>query len=432
MDDVPLATIWGAGLGALIALVLSAVFSGSEIAFYAAHRLYLLVKARRTGWIGRFLSKVLSHPSRFILLILISNNLVLVVFSILFARVVQAAAVAHGAAWSPALDFWLTTVLSTLIVLLFGEYFPKALFYRMPERLLLRLVPFLAAWYLLIYPIFWLVQVVIQGVGRLVGLDLNEGSSFSLRDWYLLVVPRGRKRSESALMVRRALEFPDIRLRDCLVPRNEVVNIDINAGEEALRQRFREHGLSRIVVYDGDPTNIVGYVHAVSLFTRPRNLRDILITPPVFPESMKADRALRKMIAEHKNLAVVTDEYGTPVGIVTLEDILEEVVGDIRDEFDQRRLRERKVGDDTYELSARLEVDYLNEKYGMGLPEGDYQTLGGLIVHEAGRIPRPGEKVTIPPYEFEVMRGNERRIELLKAQRTEPSAASSEEEDNIE
>ncbi len=424
MDDVPLASILGAAAGALIALFFSAVFSGSEIAFYAAHRLYLIIKARQKGRMRRFLAGVMARPSRFVLLILIGNNFVLALFSILFSRVIQGLAAARGLQWSPALDFWMTTVLSTVIVLLFGEYLPKALFYRMPERMLLRLMPLLAVWYILIYPIFWLVMQVMQAMGRLVGIDIHEESTFSLRDWYLLVVPHGRKSSESSLMVRRALEFPDVRLRDCLVPRNEVVGIDVHADEKALRRLFREHGLSRIIVYDRDPTRILGYVHAVSLFSRPRSLREVIIRPPFFPESMKAAHALQKMIGDHKNLAVVVDEYGTPIGIVTVEDILEEVVGDIRDEFDRRRLRERKLDADTYELSARLEVDYLNEKYDMELPRGDYQTLGGLIVHEFGRIPARGEKVKIPPYEFEVMEGNERRIHLLKAHRIRPSEAS--------
>ncbi len=417
MDEIPLSIAWVEVVGALVALVLSAVFSGSEIAFYASQRLYLLVKVRRSRWIGRFLRSHLEQPSRFVMFILISNNLVLVIFSLLFAQVVQSWVEGQGIAWTSVLDFWLTTGLSTATVLLFGEYFPKALFYRMPERMLLRVMPVLMMWYVLIYPLYAMILGVVELIGKVMGVGQREPSVFSLKDWYLLVAGGQQQESASITMMRRAMAFPDVRLRHCLVPRSEVVAIDVNASEAVLRRLFQQHGVSRIIVYDNDPTRIIGYVHAVSLFRRPRDIREVLMEVPVFPESMKAEQTLRKMIADRKNLAVVVDEYGVPVGVVTLEDILEEIVGDIRDEFDRGKLHERKIGDGEYEFSARLEIDYLNDKYGMGLPKGDYQTLGGLVVHEMGHIPRRGERVIIFPYEFEVLRGTPRRVELLRVRK---------------
>lgn len=413
-------------------LLASAFFSGMEIAFVSANRLQLELDAKQ-NWQGALMAHLARRPQWMIATLLVGNNLALVFCGMesgdLIARgLFQAADWNH--ADSPVLALGTQTALTTAIVLVLAEFLPKSLFHANPNRWLkLLAVPLAVAHYLLLLPgllVVGLSQLSLRTLGRKPEEDGSEREPMGATDLdHFIREMSGRMEPEQELehelqIMQNALEFNKVRARDCLIPRNEVVALELNTDMGSLRDLFVESGLSKIVIFRGDIDNVVGYVHSRDLFKRPEKLSSILHSTFVIPEPMPADEVLRQFIRRRKHLAVVVDEFGGTSGILTMEDIVEQIVGDIEDEHDVEVLVEEQLGPGVWRLSARLEVETVNEKYGVQLPLNDaYETLGGLILHQTETIPIPGHTLTLNDAIIEVEEVDSNRIETIRLLLTE-------------
>ena len=409
----------------LASLVASAFFSGMEIAFVSANRLQLELDAKQT-WQGTLLAHLSKRPQWMIATLLVGNNLALV-----FCGMESGELIANwlfgvsdwNEASSPVLALGSQTVFTTLIVLVLAEFLPKSFFHANPNRWLKLLsVPLALVHYALLLPgllVVGLSALSIRLMGRAQGGDGRESMGATDLDHFIREMS-GRMEPEQELehelqIMQNALEFNKVRARDCLIPRNEVVALELNAEMKELRELFVETGLSKIVIYRGDIDNVVGYVHSRDLFKRPEKLTSILHSTFVIPEPMPADEVLRQFIRRRKHLAVVVDEFGGTSGILTMEDIVEQIVGDIEDEHDVEALIEEEIEPGIWRFSARLDVETVNERYGLRLPLNDaYETLGGLVLHQTETIPTPGLTLSVAETTIEVEAVESNRIETLR------------------
>ncbi len=411
-------------LGSLLA---SAFFSGMEIAFVSANRLQLELDAKQ-HWQGALLAHLARRPQWMIATLLVGNNLALVFCGMesgdLIARVIFKAADWNHAA-SPVLALATQTALTTAIVLVLAEFLPKSLFHANPNRWLKVLaVPLAAAYYIMLLPgllVVGLSQISLRTLGGKSDQDGMDHEPMGATDLdHFIREMSGRMEPEQELehelqIMQNALEFNKVRARDCLIPRNEVVAVELNTDMASLRNLFVETGLSKIVIFRGDIDNVVGYVHSRDLFKRPDKLTSILHSTFVIPEPMPADEVLRQFIRRRKHLAVVVDEFGGTSGILTMEDIVEQIVGDIEDEHDVEVLIEEQIEPGIWRLSARLEVETVNEKYGIQLPLNDaYETLGGMVLHQTETIPTPGLTLQLNDLIIEVEQVDSNRIETIR------------------
>ncbi len=409
----------------LASLVASAFFSGMEIAFVSANRLQLELDAKQT-WQGVLLAHLSKRPQWIIATLLVGNNLALV-----FCGMESGELIANwlfgvsdwNEAASPVLALGSQTVFTTLIVLVLAEFLPKSFFHANPNRWLKLLsVPLALAHYVLLLPgllVVGLSTLSIRLMGRAQDGDAREPMGATDLDHFIREMS-GRMEPEQELehelqIMQNALEFNKVRARDCLIPRNEVVALELNTEMKELRELFVESGLSKIVIYRGDIDNVVGYVHSRDLFKRPDKLTSILHSTFVIPEPMPADEVLRQFIRRRKHLAVVVDEFGGTSGILTMEDIVEQIVGDIEDEHDVEALIEEEIEPGIWRFSARQDVETVNERYGLRLPLHDaYETLGGLVLHQTETIPTPGLTLSIADTIIEVEAVESNRIETLR------------------
>ena len=409
----------------LASLVASAFFSGMEIAFVSANRLQLELDAKQT-WQGVLLAHLSKRPQWIIATLLVGNNLALV-----FCGMESGELIAHwlfgvsdwNEAASPVLALGSQTVFTTLIVLVLAEFLPKSFFHANPNRWLKLLsVPLALAHYALLLPgllVVGLSTLSIRLMGRAQDGDAREPMGATDLDHFIREMS-GRMEPEQELehelqIMQNALEFNKVRARDCLIPRNEVVALELNTEMKELRELFVESGLSKIVIYRGDIDNVVGYVHSRDLFKRPDKLTSILHSTFVIPEPMPADEVLRQFIRRRKHLAVVVDEFGGTSGILTMEDIVEQIVGDIEDEHDVEALIEEEIAPGIWRFSARQDVETVNERYGLRLPLHDaYETLGGLVLHQTETIPTPGLTLSLADTIIEVEAVESNRIETLR------------------
>ena len=409
----------------LASLVASAFFSGMEIAFVSANRLQLELDAKQT-WQGVLLAHLSKRPQWIIATLLVGNNLALV-----FCGMESGELIAHwlfgvsdwNEAASPVLALGSQTVFTTLIVLVLAEFLPKSFFHANPNRWLKLLsVPLALAHYALLLPgllVVGLSTLSIRLMGRAQDGDAREPMGATDLDHFIREMS-GRMEPEQELehelqIMQNALEFNKVRARDCLIPRNEVVALELNTEMKELRELFVESGLSKIVIYRGDIDNVVGYVHSRDLFKRPDKLTSILHSTFVIPEPMPADEVLRQVIRRRKHLAVVVDEFGGTSGILTMEDIVEQIVGDIEDEHDVEALIEEEIAPGIWRFSARQDVETVNERYGLRLPLHDaYETLGGLVLHQTETIPTPGLTLSLADTIIEVEAVESNRIETLR------------------
>ena len=402
-------------------MVLSAFFSGMEIAFVSSNRLLVEMEKEKNGLAQKFLTVFYNNPNGFVSTMLVGNNIVLVVYGILFAQLFDAT-LFHP--YEPATRVVLDTILSTLIVLFTGEFLPKTLFKSNPNRLLTFFAPLAYIFFIVLWPISRFTTFIARVLLRLFGVKIdekeNDGTFTKVDLDYLVQSSIDNAENEDDIedevkIFQNALDFQDTKVRDCMIPRTEINAIEENCSLEELQQMFIESGNSKIIVYEGDIDHIKGYIHSSEMFRAPKNWRDNIRRMPFVPETMAAQKLMQVFLQQKKSLGVVVDEFGGTSGIVSLEDIVEEIFGDIEDEHDNLKYVAKQTSDNEYVLSARLEIDKVNEMFDLELPESDdYMTIGGLILHVYQSFPKLNEIITIGQYEFKIIKSTMTKIELVK------------------
>lgn len=409
----------------ILSILVSAFFSGIEIAFISANKLLIELKNKQGSFSARILSPFVNNPSRFISTTLVGNNIGLVVYGVYMGAFLEPYIewLIPATRDNTFLLLFIQTLLSTMVVLVTGEFIPKMLFRINPDIILRVLaVPFLLAYYILwplVHFIMWLAKLILnlffkvkfaEVIPAFSKLDLDQYITESIEDLEEDV-------DVDTEIFKNALDFSNVRLRDCMTPRTELVSIGIDSTVEELHQKFLETGLSKILIHQGSVDHIIGYVHQKDMFQRPHSVRSVLIPIEIAPETMSAYELLNTFTRTHKSIALIVDELGVTAGIVTIEDIMEEIFGEIEDEHDVEQLTEVKLNDNEFLFSARLEVDYLNNKYELGLEEGDYHTLGGYIFAKHENIPFKGEVIDAPPFQFTILSIDGTRISEVRMKR---------------
>ena len=409
------------------ALLFSAFFSGMEMAFMAASKLQLELQEKQNSLTGRIITHFSVRRAKLTATLLIGNIFALVLFSIGMARVLHTLLYTH---FPPNLlnDFVLVTLqtlITATVALILAEFMPRSLFMTRANAMLNVLaVPLLISYYIL-YPVAFLVVGAIRlVVVKIMKMEFSEENPvFGLTDvdQYLrksLYQTETEKAPEvNAQIFHNALEFRTVKVRACMVPRTEIEAIEITEPIAALRQTFIQTGHSKVLIYQDTIDNVAGYCHQFAMFQKPESISAVLTPIIAVPESMLASELFVKFVAEHRSIALVVDEFGGTSGLVTTEDLLEEIIGEIHDEYDEESLLEQELAPGVYLFSARQEVDYLNEKYLLDLPCGDYETLGGFILETHGDIPLPGEVIQVPLYTATILSMDENRINTVRLER---------------
>ena len=389
----------------------------------SSNRMLAEMDKERNASTQRFLTFFYKHPNGFVSTMLVGNNIVLVIYGILIARLFDNT-IFSG--MDPAFTVPADTILSTLIVLFTGEFLPKTLFKSNPNRLLALFAPLAYLFYVVLWPISKFSTLISKWLLRILGMQSEkedgDDEGFTKVDLdYLLQTSIENARSEEDIddevkIFQNALEFTDTKVRDCMIPRTEIKAVDMETCTlQQLEQMFIESGNSKIIVYQDDIDHVVGYIHSSEMFRSPESWKEKIISVPFVPETMAAQKLMRLFMQQKKSLAVVVDEFGGTSGIVALEDIVEEIFGDIEDEHDSSKYVAQKTENGEYILSARLEIDKVNEMFGLELPESDdYMTIGGLILHYYESFPKLNEVVTIGKMEFKILRNTMTKIELVK------------------
>lgn len=406
---------------AIVSLFFSALFSGVEIAFVTSDRVRAELDVKRGGLIGAILNRFYSNSDFFISTILVGNNVVLVIYGLGAAALLEP----WIATWcpNPAGILVFQTLISTGIILLTGEFLPKTIFRINPNTSLKLVALPVFLFYIVLYPVSllttWLSKMLMKLVGAesvntRLGLlsvgDLNQYIEKTIDD-----TPQQKTVEREVKIFHNALDFSTTHLRDCMLPRNEIVGVDIDSTtREELSALFTSTGRSKIVVYRDDIDNVVGYIHVSELF-KPESDWTQQIKPVVFaPETLLANKLMRRLLSEKRSMAIVVDEFGGTAGMVTLEDLVEEIFGDIQDEHDKNRIVAKNLGDGRYEFSGRTEIEYIRETFKLDIPEDDaYQTIAGYILNETATLPVQGEKIEIGSYRFTIIKRSATRIELI-------------------
>jgi len=406
-----------------ISLLFSAFFSGMEIAFVSANQLKLELDKKQGKFQSRLISIFQNNPSKYISTMLIGNNVALVVYGIETAYLLE-----------PVIEKYITnssigilsiqTIVSTLIILFTAEFLPKTIFRNNPNIALNAFAVPVFIIFIILYPIsvftLWISNIILRIFFRIKVKDNKQVVSYGKVDLsYFINDTKSRNNQEpkdenNIKIFQNALDFSEVRIRECMIPRTEIVAVEKGESITNLRQIFFESGKSKILVYEETIDNIIGYIHHSKLFSMPEGMDDIISTVPIIPESMQANKLLSQFIKNGKAIAIVVDEFGGTAGMVTIEDIIEEIFGEIEDEHDTSDLEEKKINENEYIFSARLEIDYLNEKYNISLPISDeYETLGGLILFHYENIPRLNAKITIDNFVFTILKVLPTRIDLM-------------------
>ncbi|MCF8464462.1 MAG: hemolysin family protein [Flavobacteriales bacterium] len=401
----------------LVCLVLSAFFSGMEIAFVSANRFKIEVDRKKGHLSGSIIGTFLEQPSRFISTLLVGNNIALVVYGITMAKILEPEI--RNFTSSESVILVVQTILSTLLILVTAEFLPKAFFRINPNRMLDIFAVPAKVFYLFLYPLVWVIdRFSKQILSSIFKVKLNEEKmTFGRSDLDDYVNEFTGKDEEEAVdseiqIFRNALNFSDIKVRTCMLPRTEIIALDINTTIDDLRDNFVETGLSKILIFRGDIDNIIGYVHSFELFQKPTSINSIIRPISLVPESTKVKDLLKQFGQQRRSVAVVLNEFGGTAGMVTVEDIIEEIFGDIEDEHDVEDLVEEKISNNQFRLSARLEIAYINQEFNLDLPESDnYGTLAGFIIEHHQSIPAVDEVIRVDDFEFTVTRVDSTRIE---------------------
>lgn len=401
---------------------MSAYFSGMEIAFVSANRLKIELDKSSGNIAGRIVAFFARQPAKFIGAMLVGNNIVLVVYGIYFAEMLEP--VLGNYIQNGGLVTLLQVIISTLVILILAEFLPKSIFRINPNGIMQVFAIPAYLFYWLLYPLVsftvWISELVLRVLGqKYTGEELTFGRvdlDHLIKEATEEHPAQSQEEVDHEIKIfKNALEFADVKARDCMIPRKEIEAIEVNADLEELKQKFVETGLSKILIYENSIDNIIGYVHSFALFRKPADIRSIIIPVLEVQESYSAQSALSDLIKQRKSLALVIDEYGGTSGIITTEDIMEEIFGEIEDEHDQEELTEKVIDENEFIFSARLEIRHLNEKYGLDLPESEqYSTLAGLIIDEGESIPEKDAVVTIGRFEFIILKSSGARIEEVK------------------
>lgn len=406
----------------LVTMVFSAFFSGMEIAFVSSNRMLAEMDKEKNGISQRLISFFYRHPNGFVSTMLVGNNIVLVIYGILFADIFDNTLFKP---FDPATRVILDTVFSTIVVLFTGEFLPKTFFKSSPNLLLALFAPLAFVFYVILWPISKFATCLSRLQLRMFGIkvaDEDDGEGFTKVDLDYLVqssidnAPNDEAVDNEVKIFQNALDFPDTKVRDCMIPRTEINAVDMDdCTLEQLKQKFVESGNSKIIVFKSDIDHITGYIHSSEMFHNPKHWQDNVRTLPFVPETMPAQRLMKIFLQQKKSLGVVVDEFGGTSGIVSLEDIVEEIFGDIQDEHDTDNYVAKQLEDGDYLLSARLEIDKINEMFDVNLPESDeYMTLGGLILHEYRSFPKLNEDVKIGKFNFKIIKNTMTKIELVR------------------
>jgi len=404
-------------------MVLSAFFSGMEIAFVASNRLLMKVGKDQSGLSQHCLKVFYANPNSFVSTMLVGNNIVLVVYGILFARIFDGLWQLAGIS-NDATLVMLDSICSTLVILFTGEFLPKTLFKSNPNRLMSLLAPVAYLFYIVLWPISRFSTLLSRLFLRLLGVKMEEGNNdgtFTKVDLDDLVqssidnTPKGGEVDDEMKIFQNALDFPDLKVRDCMVPRTEINAVPYDCTADELQQKFVESGNSKILIYKEDIDHIVGYIHTLELFRAREKWHDHIRQMPFVPETMAAQKLMQIFLGQKKSIGVVVDEFGGTSGIVSLEDIVEEIFGDIEDEHDNTNYIAKQTADGDYILSGRLEIDKANELFNLGLPDsGEYKTISGLILHAYQSFPKLNEVVKVGKYHFKIVKKTMTKIEVVR------------------
>lgn len=404
-------------------MVLSAFFSGMEIAFVASNRLLMKVGKDQSGLSQHCLKVFYANPNSFVSTMLVGNNIVLVVYGILFARIFDGLWQMAGIS-NDATLVMLDSICSTLVILFTGEFLPKTLFKSNPNRLMSLLAPVAYFFYIVLWPISRFSTLLSRIFLRLLGVKMEEGNNdgtFTKVDLDDLVqssidnTPQGGEVDDEMKIFQNALDFPDLKVRDCMVPRTEINAVPYDCTADELQQKFVESGNSKILIYKEDIDHIVGYIHTLELFRAREKWHDHIRQMPFVPETMAAQKLMQIFLGQKKSIGVVVDEFGGTSGIVSLEDIVEEIFGDIEDEHDNTNYIAKQTADGDYILSGRLEIDKANELFNLGLPDsGEYKTISGLILHAYQSFPKLNEVVKVGKYHFKIVKKTMTKIEVVR------------------
>lgn len=402
-------------------MVLSAFFSGMEIAFVSSNRLLAEMDREKNGIAQKCLAVFYKNPNGFVSTMLVGNNIVLVVYGILFAQIFDATLFSG---FDSAMRVILDTLSSTFVILFTGEFLPKTLFKSNPNRLLTFFAPLAYFFFIILWPISrfatFLARILLQLFGVKMDEKENDGTFTKVDLDYL--VQSSIENAENAdeiedevKIFQNALDFQDTKVRDCMVPRTEINAVEENCSLMELQQMFIESGNSKIIVYQDDIDHVKGYIHSSEMFRAPERWREHIRKMPFVPETMPAQKLMQVFLQQKKSLGVVVDEFGGTSGIVSLEDIVEEIFGDIEDEHDNTKYVAKQIADNEYVLSARLEIDKVNEMFNLDLPESDdYMTVGGLLLHVYQSFPKVNEIITVGQYEFRIIKNTMTKIELVR------------------
>ncbi|TDE31213.1 HlyC/CorC family transporter [Flavobacterium ranwuense] len=408
----------------ILCLILSAFFSGMEIAFVSSNKIYLEIEKKQDNFVSKILTKLTEKPTNFIVTMLIGNTIAMVVYGFFMGELLIRWFAALGYHFSDWLSLVLQILVSTLVMLITAEFLPKV-FFQIYANSLIKVFAIPAY---VFYKFFYFISTFFIGISDFILRKFfkTEGDTIQL---YFSKIELGNYITEQMStiednemvdseiqMFQNALEFSGVKARDVMSPRTEIIAVDVFGSIEELKQLFIETGYSKIVVYQNSLDDIIGYVHSFDLFKKPNNIKEIVISVEFVPETIFIKDAMNLLTKKRKSVAVVLDEYGGTSGIITIEDIVEELFGEIEDEHDSdEELVEKKLGEGVFVFSTRFDVEYLNDTYKLAIPESDsYGTLGGFIVDFTKEIPQKGETITIGSYHFIIEEATNKKIELVK------------------
>ena len=407
----------------LITMAFSAFFSGMEIAFVSSNKLRFEMDRNEQSLNSRILSIFYHNPNNFISTMLVGNNIALVIYGILMAELIEQQLLANFIS-NEFLLVLIQTIISTLIILVTGEFLPKTLFKINPNFTLNLLAIPTFICYIILYPVSKFVSSISNILLRLTGTPINKEASdkaftkVDLDHFIQSSIENSANEEEIDTEVKifqNALDFTSIKVRDCMVPRTEIIAIEDDASNEELMDLFVEKGISKILVYQDNIDNITGYIHSSEMFKEPDNWQECIRQLPIVPETMNANKLMKLFMQQKKSLAVVVDEFGGTSGIVALEDLVEQIFGEIEDEHDTTSYVAKSVGNNEYVLSGRLDIEKANELLSLELPESDeYQTIGGLILNHHQSIPKAHEIITLDRFQFRIIKATSTKIELVK------------------